>query len=253
MHQPKTFNLLTYKIHALGDYADTIHMFGATDSHMTQIGELAHQQLKRFYQSTNKHDPMSQLAKQERQSTCTCQDLDGQTIVAESKEKEEDAPLTNCYNLSQAYYNVINLAAFLNDHNGDPAIMNFIPRLKDHLLARLQKLEYDGDECIFMSDEWASVNFVHDILWTCSGFTGWESNLGTSGVLAKLNCQRTLLAWPKDEIDDWTSYYVNMFSGIGVGHEAQYPISTQMNTEDMSNDSDEEEPPSPRNEGTPGK
>jgi hypothetical protein len=34
---PKTFNLLTSKFHALGDYVNTIKMFGTTDSFSTQI------------------------------------------------------------------------------------------------------------------------------------------------------------------------------------------------------------------------
>jgi hypothetical protein len=34
--KPKTFSLLTYKLHALGDYAKTIRWFGTTDSYSTQ-------------------------------------------------------------------------------------------------------------------------------------------------------------------------------------------------------------------------
>jgi hypothetical protein len=34
---PKPFNLNTYKLHALGDYVRTIHLFGTTDSYTTQI------------------------------------------------------------------------------------------------------------------------------------------------------------------------------------------------------------------------
>lgn len=34
---PKTFNLQTYKIHALGDYVDTIKTYGTTDSYSTEI------------------------------------------------------------------------------------------------------------------------------------------------------------------------------------------------------------------------
>ncbi|KIO10577.1 hypothetical protein M404DRAFT_129317, partial [Pisolithus tinctorius Marx 270] len=33
---PKSFNVLTYKFHALGDYMRTIQMFGTTDSYTTQ-------------------------------------------------------------------------------------------------------------------------------------------------------------------------------------------------------------------------
>lgn len=35
--RPKAFNLLTYKLHALGDYVGSIRLFGTTDSYTTQI------------------------------------------------------------------------------------------------------------------------------------------------------------------------------------------------------------------------
>jgi hypothetical protein len=67
----KLFNLFTYKLHALGDYVSTIHLFGTTYSYSTQIvrpglsapldtaftslqGELSHRLVKRFYHCTNK-------------------------------------------------------------------------------------------------------------------------------------------------------------------------------------------------------
>lgn len=34
---PKTFNLQTYKIHALGDYVEAIKTFGTTDSYSTEV------------------------------------------------------------------------------------------------------------------------------------------------------------------------------------------------------------------------
>jgi hypothetical protein len=38
--QPKTFNLQTYKLHALGDYSASIQEFGTTDSYSTEpVGE----------------------------------------------------------------------------------------------------------------------------------------------------------------------------------------------------------------------
>jgi hypothetical protein len=33
----KAFNINTYKLHALGDYVNSIKMFGTTDSYTTQI------------------------------------------------------------------------------------------------------------------------------------------------------------------------------------------------------------------------
>lgn len=35
--RPKSFNILTYKLHALGDYTASIRLFGTTDSYTTQI------------------------------------------------------------------------------------------------------------------------------------------------------------------------------------------------------------------------
>lgn len=35
--KPKGFNLNTYKLHSLGDYADTIRQYGTTDSYSTQL------------------------------------------------------------------------------------------------------------------------------------------------------------------------------------------------------------------------
>jgi hypothetical protein len=79
----RTFNILTYKLHVLGDYAASIRLFGTTDSYTTQIvrvscsatltifiltlcvlqGELAHRLIKMLYRSTNKQDTSKQLAK----------------------------------------------------------------------------------------------------------------------------------------------------------------------------------------------
>jgi len=35
--RPKSFNLATYKLHALGDYVHNIRLFGTTDSYTTQL------------------------------------------------------------------------------------------------------------------------------------------------------------------------------------------------------------------------
>ena len=49
--QPKTLNLCTYKLHALGDYASSIRMFGSTDSYSTQPVS-AHVQMYFFLTTT---------------------------------------------------------------------------------------------------------------------------------------------------------------------------------------------------------
>lgn len=78
----KLFNLITYKLHALGDYVAHILLFGTTDSYSTQRvrlhamldshslidgsqGELEHRRVKKFYVRTNKIRPAFQISQLE--------------------------------------------------------------------------------------------------------------------------------------------------------------------------------------------
>ncbi|KIK81964.1 hypothetical protein PAXRUDRAFT_14969 [Paxillus rubicundulus Ve08.2h10] len=161
--RPKLFNLSTYKLHALGDYVNTIRMFGTTDSFTTQIGEAAHQLIKKFYQSTNKQEPAKQLARQERRHTRVRRQLDAvhssATSGLEQKNHEELSPVVH-HNLSSSSNNTINLAKFLSDRSDDPAVKDFIPKLKNHLLSRLLDLDYDGDERTFTDDQRKQLRFA---------------------------------------------------------------------------------------------
>ncbi|KAG2056709.1 hypothetical protein BDR06DRAFT_1039209 [Suillus hirtellus] len=82
----KKFNMNTYKFHTIGDYLQTIQLFGMIDSFTSQIvcehpfhifhlnlilgqGELVHRALNTFYPLTSKLDTPAQLAKHEH---CCC-------------------------------------------------------------------------------------------------------------------------------------------------------------------------------------
>ncbi|KAH8082791.1 hypothetical protein BXZ70DRAFT_958592 [Cristinia sonorae] len=60
------FNMETYKLHSLGDYLLYARLFGPSDNYSTQVGELEHRRVKRFYVRTNKHRFVRQIAKQHR-------------------------------------------------------------------------------------------------------------------------------------------------------------------------------------------
>ena len=80
----RQFNLSTYRLHALGDYPNTIREFGTTDNYTTQVvrrnypfsffcpdlivqqGELEHRRVKRFYGRTNKMNFVGQITKHQR-------------------------------------------------------------------------------------------------------------------------------------------------------------------------------------------
>ncbi|KAG2072362.1 hypothetical protein BDR04DRAFT_1127678 [Suillus decipiens] len=59
--------------------------------------------------------------------------------------------------------NFLNLAHYLSEHEDDPAIKGFVPKLKDHLLSQLLSLDYDGDERVFTDVEQNSVCFINNL------------------------------------------------------------------------------------------
>ncbi|KIK14293.1 hypothetical protein PISMIDRAFT_17380 [Pisolithus microcarpus 441] len=155
--RPKSFNILTYKFHALGDYTRSIRMFGSTDSYTTQTGELAHRLVKKFYRRTNKRDVATGLTKQERRQTRIRRqlgDYTSQEIISDIVSPDEIELSPELHHIMRALpCNAFNLASFLRENQSDPAVKNFVPKMKDHLLSRLYGYEYDGDEHFFTDDE----------------------------------------------------------------------------------------------------
>ena len=94
----KRFTLSTYKLHAMGDYANHIERYGSTDSFSTQSvscefaligiilpnsdwypyqGELEHRSVKRYYTRTNKIHPTRQIARIHRRERVLQKALNG--------------------------------------------------------------------------------------------------------------------------------------------------------------------------------
>ncbi|KAG2343832.1 hypothetical protein BDR05DRAFT_975806 [Suillus weaverae] len=149
----------TYKFHVMGDYVRTIKLFGTTDSFTTQIGELTHRALKAFYPLTNKLDTPAQLAKHERRH-CVLQRVGevGNSPSSSSQQPVHAPPLVSYDNLKHHYIattqnNPVNLFTFLQSHDGDPTLKNFIPKLRDHVLYRLHGLDIGYCDHIFMDKE----------------------------------------------------------------------------------------------------
>ncbi|KAG1789842.1 uncharacterized protein HD556DRAFT_1446632 [Suillus plorans] len=142
----KSFNLSTYKFHAMGDYVRTIKLFGTTDSFTTQIGELAHRALKAFYPLTSKLETPKQLAKHERRRRVLRRVTEAGGSISSSDGSPADTP-----------------APLEND--GDPVVKNFIPKLKDHILYRLKKLNVSYCDYIFTDEERNTVIIPNNTLY----------------------------------------------------------------------------------------
>ncbi|KAG2348745.1 hypothetical protein BDR05DRAFT_980136 [Suillus weaverae] len=185
------FNFETYKLHALGDYVDAIHQFGTTDNFTTQPGKLEHHRVKRFYPRVSKAKFTSGIAKQERRERIlfkmaqaehndsklekgksTTVRKPGHTTTAgedasfhipfEAAEPLAYSDPMSHYHISNGTRYHLNLPQWLIKHANDPALYDFLPQLKDHLLSRILGREYDGDETEFSAAEHAQVLLIND-------------------------------------------------------------------------------------------
>ncbi|KIK36237.1 hypothetical protein CY34DRAFT_94767, partial [Suillus luteus UH-Slu-Lm8-n1] len=121
-------------------------------------GEVAHRLIKKFYRMTNKQDVQKQLAKHERRHTR----LRRQQQDLDIEEPIETLPELH-HHLSDSWVNVINLATLLRDHSSDPAVKDFIPKLKNHILSRMLGLEYDSDERHFSASDRNELRFIDNL------------------------------------------------------------------------------------------
>ncbi|KAJ8691002.1 hypothetical protein PTI98_010618 [Pleurotus ostreatus] len=156
--KPRIFNMNTYKMHALGDYVDTIRRLGTSESYSTQVGELEHRRVKRLYSRTNKNNYQEQIARQEqrqrilrevRRRLDTMDTDSASTTPAEKLEKKSLPKLLNAhYYISQSGWTSLTIGEYLTKNQDDPAFKDFLPKLKSHLLGRILNAAYEGDEYI---------------------------------------------------------------------------------------------------------
>ncbi|KAJ3573756.1 hypothetical protein NP233_g2220 [Leucocoprinus birnbaumii] len=137
---PKSLNLSTIKLHFMGDYVFHIRRLGTTDSYSTQLGEQAHQIVKRLYRVTNKKNALRQIGNKYIRHRALCS-----AKKWEEREAGHFRNLRDHHFISHSMDNAINVYAFVRENPGDPAKKGFIPKLKNHLLGRLQGRTFDAD------------------------------------------------------------------------------------------------------------
>ncbi|KAG6853156.1 hypothetical protein C0991_006486 [Blastosporella zonata] len=205
----KTFNMQTYKLHALGDYVNTILWFGTTDSYSTQPGELEHWRVKRFYARTNKNNATWQMTKLEQRErwlerTGKKQKIPpvkrrkkARGVVASKSESLPPTPPEFHHYISPSHNNHLHIPTWLAANGGDPAIQ-----------------------------------FLNDDDPGAYGFLNPDKVIRGAHIIPAFYYGPTeefppSLACAEDKNDDWVYYYVNMFvdrdmymryTGGGVGH-----------------------------------
>ncbi|KAG2742745.1 hypothetical protein P692DRAFT_20879278 [Suillus brevipes Sb2] len=138
VQRTKVFNFQTYKFHALGDYVSTIRRYGTSDSYSTEPGELEHRSPKARYCRTDRrsdriiHRPHVEISE-----------------LATRPEAHHHIGLTQKY--------PTHIGSYLRSLQGDSAIINFFPKLKSHLLCRVNMSkdsinEHDTNTIIIKDD-----------------------------------------------------------------------------------------------------
>ncbi|KAF8221018.1 hypothetical protein L208DRAFT_1536290 [Tricholoma matsutake] len=136
----KEFNMSTYKYHALGDVANTIREYGTTESYPTELGELEHRTVKSRYKRMSKKNYLNQLAQIERRQAHVHQirrRLNAGKASHYDEAEYASSPMPR-YCIGKSQNEPVVLPVFLQDNRGDPAVKDFLPRLKAHLLHRIQ-------------------------------------------------------------------------------------------------------------------
>ncbi|KAG2336642.1 hypothetical protein BDR05DRAFT_978733 [Suillus weaverae] len=141
-----SFNLQTYKFHALGDYVSCIRHFGTTDSYSTEPGELEHRTGKGRYLQTDRTSFVRQLTQIEHHQTrIRC--IKSHIQQAESSDVVDvtaSDPSVH-HHIGQSEKNHDDIRSYLRAREGDPAMKHYFIHLQDHLLCRIQ-LAQSGTE-----------------------------------------------------------------------------------------------------------
>ncbi|KJA14075.1 hypothetical protein HYPSUDRAFT_107425, partial [Hypholoma sublateritium FD-334 SS-4] len=200
----KLFNLIMIKLHSLGDYVNTIKLFGTSDSYSTQPGELEHRRVKKYYARTNKNCATRQITRLERrehillsrtQSTIGQEKQTGFSIerAGSKRRKSESLPYTPPeyhHHISTSRNFPLHIQNLLDSTtDDDPAIKDFYPRLQEHLLARILHPTWSGDGNEYSDEERSKVFFINERLYRHKvmriNYTTYDVRLGQDSVNAR--------------------------------------------------------------------
>ncbi|KAG2053011.1 hypothetical protein BDR06DRAFT_491243 [Suillus hirtellus] len=165
--EKKSFNIQTYKFHVLGDYVASIRLFGTMDSYSTEPGELEHRTPKARYHRTDKRAFVHQLTQIERREARLRRIKQRQSQQGPSVEAHEMANNPQLHHhIGQGEKTYDDFGQYLRDHARDPTIRDFLPRLKEHILTRLEpEITESPAETSACSDQLNSILFKRHRLY----------------------------------------------------------------------------------------
>ncbi|KAJ3574409.1 hypothetical protein NP233_g1774 [Leucocoprinus birnbaumii] len=157
-------------LHALGDYVSSIWRYGPTDGYSTQVGELEHRRLKKFYSRTNKRNTFAlQIAQHQQREQIVWkaknqEKINMASVTVPLKDSERLPPTSPDvhYQMSRSRQHPLHLQKWLFENCDDPVLPFFLDQLKDHLLSRLHDMPLDHE---YSYAERNQLRFVSDRIY----------------------------------------------------------------------------------------
>ncbi|KIL66687.1 hypothetical protein M378DRAFT_63514, partial [Amanita muscaria Koide BX008] len=141
-------------------------------------GEAQHKMVKRYYSRASKAKHTRSIATQQQRQKTLRNLRDRYTAMQKNQTQAnlyldaetEDLPATDptChYHMASSTKNRLNIRQWPGeDLDDDPACKDFLPRLLDHLLARLLGIAYDGDEATFPSAARSTITIRNNAIYS---------------------------------------------------------------------------------------
>ncbi|KZT30276.1 hypothetical protein NEOLEDRAFT_1153539 [Neolentinus lepideus HHB14362 ss-1] len=169
----KLFNLSTYKCHALGDYPRQIRVFRTSDSYSTQTGEMEHKSVKSWYARTNKNNATRQITLLQRHKQAMIQhskDVPSHGkpprrrggVAVDGADPLPYTPPDVHHHISHSRNSPLYVLHWLSSNAEDPALTDFLPKLQDHLLERLEDPDVVTEGQQFSEDQRARLIIPND-------------------------------------------------------------------------------------------
>ncbi|KAI0660675.1 hypothetical protein C8Q70DRAFT_932905 [Cubamyces menziesii] len=242
----KYFNYTTYKFHAMRDYAPAIRAIAASDNFNTQVGELEHRHVKRFYARTNKVRAAFQIAQHMRraeklriikrrvdaaraaQEGAAPSATPTDPVPAEEPARsaaavpQEPLPYTADplarYHIAESQREWDDLSLWVATHAADPAfqVQDFVIDLRNHILSRLNVALPLGEEDYSITDRSRVVFVKNRIYWHRAlrvNYTTYDRRRTQESINPRTHGDVLLLATNKNEGDHpyWYARIVKVF------------------------------------------
>ncbi|KAJ8461909.1 hypothetical protein ONZ51_g11242 [Trametes cubensis] len=242
----KYFNYTTYKFHALRDYAPAIRAIAASNNFNTQVGELEHRHVKRFYARTNKIRAAFQIAQHMRRAETlriikrrvdaarasqegaamnatptelvTGDELDRSTAAVPQEPLPFTADPLARYHIAESQRECDDLSLWVASQAADPAfqVQDFLSDLRNHILSRFNVALPPGEEDYTITDRSRIVFVKNRIYWhrvLRVNYTTYDRRRTQESINPRTHGDVLLLATNKSEGDHpyWYARIVKIF------------------------------------------